>query len=120
MIASFYSVDDENNKIIFKSNYEIKDNTIIFEDKSYENTKIYLYKFKDRLIFKRVGNCNMTLELIEGQALEAYYANELGLEFKFIAKCNKLSLDNNRIDIEYDMILDNDLLSSHKIWIILR
>lgn len=120
MQVFFYSLDNQNNKVSFNTAYKREDNKIIFEDKSIENTVIYLYIYKDKLILERKGSVEMKISFIKNKSIPSYYKNQLGLEFNFIAKCHKLTITENRIDIEYDMILDNDLISSHKIWIIMR
>lgn len=120
MEVFFYSLDNQNNKVSFKSNAEYINNKLVFKDKSIDSTNIHLSISKDKLVLERIGKTEMKLALIENISSEAYYRNEMGLEFNFIAKCHKLNITNNRIDIEYDMILDNELLSSHKIWIIMR
>lgn len=117
MKITFYSLDDEKNKIFFKSEGKKIDNCIIFEDKSYDNTVIKLELYSSSIILNREGNVNMKLILKKNEASECFYQNEMGLEFKFMAFCKDLIIKENRIDIEYDMILDEDILSSHKIWI---
>jgi len=120
MEVFFYSLDNQNNKVSFKSNAEYINNKLVFVDKSIESTVIQLSISSDKLVLERTGNTIMKLAFIENKSSEAYYKNEMGLEFDFIVKCNKLIITDNRIDIEYDMILDKELLSSHKIWIIMR
>ena len=120
MEVSFYSVNDENEKVCFKSLAEKNNNQIIFQDKSLSNTMIYLTILKDKLIFERKGDCNMKIELKNDKKTLGFYSNEIGLEFNFETKCKELIIKDKRIDIQYDMILDNSILSSHKIWIIMR
>lgn len=120
MKVFFYSVDDEENKVSFHSEGAYRDNVLSFEDKTLKNTKINIYIDSNRLIFQREGSVEMKLELIEGQAMPSFYRNDMGLEFEFQAFCHKLDISNNKIDIEYEMILDHNSLSYHKIWIIIR
>lgn len=120
MKVFFYSIDDEENKISYNSEAHYEDDMLVFEDKSYENTKMYLKIDKDRVIINRKGMIIMNLELIGNKKTKGYYQNEIGLEFDFIIDCSNLVITDKRIDISYAMILDNQVLSSHKIWIILR
>ena len=120
MEVFFYSLDNENNKVSYKSNAELSNGKLVFIDKSIESTTIHLSIMKDKLELQRIGNTNTDLVFIENKTTKAHYKNIDGLEFDFLVKCNKLITSLNRIDIEYDMILDNELLSSHKIWIIIR
>lgn len=120
MKVFFYSVDDENNKISYNSEAHYDKNMIIFDDKTYENTKVYLQILNDKVIINRKGMISMNLELAFNKKTKGYYQNEMGLEFEFIADCNYLTISDKRIDASYSMILDGQVLSSHKIWIILR
>lgn len=120
MKVFFYSVDDEENKVSFHTDGLYKDNILSFEDKTLSNTRIHIYIYPDRLIFQREGSVEMKLELIEGQAMSSFYKNDIGLEFEFKAFCHKLKISKDKIDIEYEMILDHNSLSYHKIWIIIR
>ena len=118
MMLTFHSIDDENNKIIFKSEYKKNNNIIIFEDKSVENTMIFLTINEDNIIFERKGNINMKLILHKNIKTQGYYQNELGLDFKFNIITSKLEYNKNKINIGYSMYLDEDLISTHKIWIL--
>lgn len=120
MKVFFYSVDDEENKVSFHSEGIYENNVLSFEDKTLENTRIHIFIYPKRLIFQREGSVEMKLELIEGQAIPSFYRNDLGLEFEFQALCHKLKISKDKIDIEYEMILDHNSLSYHKIWIIIR
>lgn len=118
MKLTFHSIDDENNKIIYKSDYVKNNNTIIFDDKSVENTKVYLEINNDNIIFERKGNINMKINLTLNKKTEGYYQNDIGLDFKFYIVTNKIENNKNKITIEYSMYLDEDLMSTHKIWIL--
>lgn len=118
MQVTFHSIDNENNKIFFKSLASKNDNIISFEDKSTMNTTIFL-EIKDlSIIFIRKGSINMNIELILNNRTPAKYKNEMGLEFDFEVFTNKLIIEKNKITIEYIMFLDNEEISSHKIWIL--
>lgn len=117
MEVTFYSLDDENNKIFFKSKGTKEKNIISFADKSNENTTISLEILDSSITFYRKGNVDMKMILKKNKILDCYYKNQIGLEFNFKVNCKELIIKENRIDMEYDMILDNDIMSSHKIWI---
>lgn len=120
MKVFFYSIDDENNKISFNSLAKIENDYIVFQDKINKKTNIYLKILENKIIINRKGNTIMNLELIQGKKTIGYYKNELGFEIDFIADCSNLMITKSRIDVSYAMILDNQVISSHKIWIILR
>ena len=120
MEVSFYSLDNDNNKIIYKSEYKKINNTIIFKDKSLENTDLYITIENDHLVIKRVGQVTMTFKAKLKEITDVYYKNEMGLEFNFKVKTTSIILKDNRIDLEFLMILDNEVINSHKIWIIIR
>lgn len=120
MIVTFHSLDNDNNKIYFKSEAQIIDDYIVFDDKSIENTKIYLKYNSSSVIFKRVGNTNMSIEYIQDKITTGTYKNELGLEFNFSVDTTSFSIEKDKIIIEYNMYIEKDYISSHKIWILLR
>lgn len=120
MRICFYSVDDDENKVSFQTEGRRDNGKIIFPDKSVPDTVIFLTVTGDRLVLERRGRVSMLLPLQEGKINPASYKNEMGLEFSFAAACRKLRIEENRIDIQYDMIFEDEVQSSHKIWIILR
>lgn len=117
MEITFYSLDDENNKVFFKSKGIKENNIISFIDKSNDNTTILLEQNTSSIIFYRKGDIDMKMILEKNIINSCYYKNQNGLEFDFKVYCKELIIKEKRIDIEYDMILDEDIISSHKIWI---
>lgn len=120
MVVHFYSLDQENQRITYTSEAKIEDNSLVFLDKSVENTTIYIRRLEDKLVFERKGDVQMQMTLILNQKTKAYYKNNFGLEFSFQVECHRLEQKKNRIDLEYTMFLDSDAMSRHKIWIIIR
>ena len=120
MIISFYSIDEELNKVSFKSDAKIVNNSIIFEDKSVKDTIINLEIYDNKIIIDRSGFINTYFEFRLNEFFNTKYKSEEGLEFEFKIFCNLLEIKQNRIDIEYDMILDENIKFHHKLWIILR
>lgn len=120
MKVFFYSIDDDNNKIHFNADGFYEEDFLTFEDKSIPNTKIYLKQENNELIFKRLGFVEMNMRLKHQEKTKAKYKNDMGVEFDFETITKILSYKDNRIDIEYDMILDDKVYSTHKIWIIIR
>jgi uncharacterized beta-barrel protein YwiB (DUF1934 family) len=120
MIVSFYSVDEELNKISYKSDAKRINNSIIFEDKSTKDTIINLEIYDDKIIIDRSGFVNTYFEFRLNETFETKYKSGDGLEFEFKIFCNLLEIKQNRIDIEYDMILDESTTFHHKIWLLLR
>ncbi len=118
MIVSFFSVDEELNRVSFKSEAKQIDNSIIFEDKSAKDTTINLEIYDDKIIIDRVGSVNTFMEFRLNQTFETKYKSDAGLEFDFKIFCNLLEIKQNRIDIEYDMILDEITKFHHKLWIL--
>ena len=117
MIISFYSVDSDNNETKFESELTLIDNTYIFEDKSLENTIINLIVLNDRIIFKRMGNVDMNLKLEKNKITKGNYKNINGLEFDFECHCDILKVDNKNINLGYNLIVDGNTISYHKILI---
>lgn len=120
MIVSFFSVDEELNKVSFKSEAKVINNSIIFEDKSVKDTIINLEIYDDKIIVDRSGNINTYLEFKLNETFNTKYKSNDGLEFEFKIFCNLLEIKQNRIDIEYDMILDESTKFHHKLWFLLK
>lgn len=119
MIVSFFSIDDELNKVTFKSEAKIINNSIIFEDKSVKNTIINLEVYDDKISIDRSGDINTYMEFRLNEYFDTFYKSKEGLEFNFKIFCNLLEIKQKRIDIEYDMILDENTKFHHKIWVLL-
>ena len=79
----FYSLDNENNKVFFRTDFKKIDNKIVFSDKSMENTTIYLTINGNSLVFERKGNTSMMMVLEEGITHSGHYENNTGLFFFF-------------------------------------
>ena len=113
----FYSLDNDNNKVFFRANYEKINNQIVFPDKATENTMIYLTINEDSLIFERKGNTSMTMTLKENIETFGHYESSAGLFFDFSIVTKKLMVLEKRIEIEYTLFILGDVIGTHKIWI---
>ena len=113
----FYSLDNDNNKVFFRADYERKNNQIVFVDKSIENTMIYLTINGNSLIFERKGNTSMTMTLMENIETFGHYESSTGLFFDFSIITKKLMVLDKRIEIEYTLSILGDVIGTHKIWI---
>ncbi len=120
MIVSFYSIDEDLNKIFFKSDAKKINNSIIFEDKSVKDTIINLEIYDDKIIINRTGFVNTYLEFMLNKTFKTKYSSNDGLEFEFNIFCNLLEIKQNKIDIEYDMIIDESMKFHHKLWLLLK
>ncbi len=115
----FYSLDKDSNKVFFRANYEKKDNLIIFQDKSMENTMIYLTINRDSLVFERKGNTSMTMILKENINTPFHYESSTGLFFDFEVKTKVLSIKDNKLELEYSLLDLGDEIQNVKLWITL-
>ncbi len=120
MIVSFNSIDEELNKVSFISLAKKNNESIVFEDKSVKDTIINLEIYDDKVIIDRVGYVNIFLEFRLNSTFKTTYKSNDGLEFDFEIFCNMLDIKQNRIDIEYDMILDDFTKTHHKIWVLMK
>ncbi len=118
MQVTFSSIDDQLNKVRFETDVVIKDNTYYFKDKSTENTDIELTIYQNEVHFKRIGQTQMKLILIENRRTIGHYKNEMGLDFSFYIDCKQLTISKEQIKIQYEMILDKQIKSLHKILLI--
>lgn len=115
----FYSLDKDSNKVFFRTNYIKKDNIIIFQDKSIENTMICLTINSDSLVFERKGNTSMTMILKENIRTPFHYESSTGLFFDLEVKTNKLSIKDNKLEIEYSLFDLSEEIQNVKLWITL-
>lgn len=113
----FHSLDSASNKVFYKTTLKKVDNTLIFSDKTVENTTIYLTIEEDSLLFERKGNITMEMVIKENEESIGQYENINGLMFEFKVKTKKLSILKNNIEMEYALYVDEDEISIHKIWI---
>lgn len=121
MNLTFYSVDSNDEKVVYTTSYkEIDSSTIEFIDKSVENTVINVKKLStSSLLFTRCGKVTMILNLDLNKSTKGYYKNDLGLEFEFSVKTKKIEFINNKYYVEYETNI-NDIISTHKISILLH
>ncbi len=118
MQVLFSSMDDQLNKIRFETDVVVKDNTYYFKDKSTEHTEIELTIHQNEVHLNRVGQTQMKLIFIENRKTMGYYKNEMGLDFSFYIDCKQLTISKEQIKIQYEMILDKQIKSLHKILLI--
>lgn len=115
----FKSIDGLNNEINYTSKYIKENNTYIFDDNTDKNTKINL-EINDEIIFRRIGDTNMLLILNLNRITDGFYSNIRGLEFKFKCKTNELIYENDKLYINYDLFVENELINTQKIWILFK
>ena len=63
----------------------------------------------------RTGDTTMYMLFDIKNITSGSYENIEGLEFSFEIKTTKLEIQNNKIRIDYSMIMDKQVLSSHKL-----
>ena len=115
-MLEFYSIDSDNNEVHYMSLYERQNDLIIFDDKSVENTKVFL-KIGNQFEIFRHGKVDMNFKFNKEKLTQGYYKNELGLEIDFVIKTIKLSFDNNIFNVIYELYYANEKISTHKITI---
>ena len=118
MVITFHSIDNEGNKVFYKSEAKIYDSYIEFDDKTSNNTIIKLSYTASSINIERIGDVNMKLLLLQGKITTSSYSNNMGLKFDFKVKTNELLVKENKLFANYELILDENVISSHKIWII--
>ncbi len=115
MKVNFLSFDENNNKIYFTSDYVKDDNKIVFLDKSTLNTEIHLQIKDKEVVLERIGSTNMQMIFNLKKLTKGFYNNDLGLEFNFQIKCYKLLCRDNKLNVEYDLIMEDGQKHGHKI-----
>ena len=115
MKVSFISIDDEKNKISFSTETIKSDNRYTFQDKTSQNTMIEIEVLEPCVRLTRTGDISMYMLFDLNNITSGSYENKEGLEFEFEIKTDKLEVQNSKIRIDYSMIMDNQVLSSHKL-----
>lgn len=115
MKVKFLSLDDQNEKNYFESDASRSGQDIIFLDKTTPNTTIEFSFLEDSVKMIRTGDVNSFMEFKLNETTKGKYHNLLGLEFDFNVLCTKLEVADNKIRIDYILILDEYIQTNHKI-----
>ena len=115
MKVSFISVDDEKNKINFSTGVIYNDNKYTFVDQTTPNTTIEIEVLGECIRLTRTGDTTMYMLYDLANITSGSYENVEGLEFNFEIKTTKLEIQKTKIRIDYSMIMDKQVLSSHKL-----
>ena len=119
MVVSFLSFDNEKNKISFQAEAKQTEHTLEFEDKSTSNTQMRITVHKNSLIVERIGSINMYLHFCLDKSTLGTYKNQEGLEFSFEVHTKTLTIEKNKFKVSYDMVMEEDILSSHTFQVVL-
>lgn len=112
MILEFLTVvDDIKNKEIIE--YEIVDNKYYLKD---ESNTIFIKNDKS-LICQRNGLVKQNIIFIEKEITKSKFIDSYNIEMNFSIYTEKLIMSDKQIFIKYDLLLDNTIISKHKIWI---
>lgn len=112
MILEFLTVvDDIKNKEIIE--YEIVDNKYYLKD---ENNTIFIKNDK-ALICQRNGLVKQNIIFIEKEITKSKFIDSYNIEMNFSIYTENLIMSDKQIFIKYDLLLDNTVISKHKIWI---
>lgn len=115
MKVSFLSLDDSNNKVNFTTEVVSRDNLYMFNDLSTTNTQIEIEVLDDSLRLIRTGDITMNMLFDLHNQTRGSYKNNEGLEFVFEVLTTRLEITSNKIRIDYEMIMEKETLSKHKI-----
>lgn len=112
MVVTFLSMDKEKNKTRFQSEAFLNENELIFEDKSSPDTKIKLIFLEDSLRLERFGCVNMNMHFCKDKPTLGTYQNKDGLSFDFEVHTKILEIEETKIKVSYDMIVNEEISSS--------
>jgi uncharacterized beta-barrel protein YwiB (DUF1934 family) len=113
--VSFISIDDEKNKISFNTEVSVIDNKYVFTDVTTPNTTIEIEVLGECVRLTRTGDTTMYMLYDTNNITNGSYENIEGLEFNFEIKTTKIEIHKSKIRIDYSMIMDKQVLSSHKL-----
>ena len=119
MLLSFLSFDDQKNKTSFQSDAIQTENSIEFEDKSAKDTRIRITILEDSFLLERRGFIEMQMHFCLDKATQGIYKNKDGLEFDFEVHTKRLTIEKNKLKVNYDMVMDGEILSSHTFQVVL-
>lgn len=120
MKVTFHSLDSNDNKVFFRSTCVKNGNEYRFKDKSAANTEISLSIRGNEVLFSRRGEIEMDLLINPTEKTEGHYKNSMGLLLNFMVTTSLLKIEENRIEMEYSLFFDEEMLSTHKIWVLFR
>ncbi|MDE6047614.1 MAG: DUF1934 domain-containing protein [Anaeroplasmataceae bacterium] len=119
MVVSFLSFDNEKNKTSFQTEAIQNGNIIRFEDKSSIGTQIQITLLEDSFVLDRFGLIEMHLHFCLDKFTKGTYKNTEGLEFDFWVQTSSLAIEKNKLKVNYDMKMDEEILSSHTFQVVL-
>ncbi len=110
----FYSIDSDENEVKYFSPFVRNGNTLLFEDKSTKDTKVFL-TIGENIKIERKGLINMSFLFDLDNLTIGTSENELVLKSEFMIKSYDSLMSNNNITISYDLYLDSEKISGHRI-----
>ena len=119
MLVSFLSFDKDKNKTSFQSEAKQEGNMILFEDKTAPDTQIRISVLEDSILLERLGSIEMFIKLCLDKPTKGTYKNKDGLEFEFLIQTNALTIQKNKIKASYDMVMDQEVISTLTFQVIL-
>ncbi len=109
VVFSMISLDSEDS---FTTIGEIKGNRIIFEDN--EKNKHYVIINNDSIEYYKRGSMSMKYVFdLKYDTLGTYEVD--GNMFEFVIKTNLLNIEENQVMINYDLLLDDELINQSKL-----
>ncbi len=118
MYIKFYSFIDGQKG--FLEGQAIRKNDFIgLEDKENEGYIFFCVK-NHTCHFIRSGIANMELEFDLNKNTVGHYFNNLGLDFNFLVKTKRLEIKEEKIIIEYEYYINNELEQTVKLYLILE
>ena len=120
MNIHFYSFSD-GEKVDFISEYKYENDKYVFDDKTDIGTFISFEILDNyKVNFNRFGKTitNITFDL--NKITKASYDNNNGLAFDFNVKTKRLDIEENKIVVEYDLIIDGAVQSTIKIYLLIK
>lgn len=118
MYLTFKSLDSFGNEIKYETEYKRIENGYIFDDLSVENTTTTLYIKDGNITIERNGDTLSKFNFIINNKTPGFYKNNAGLEINLDIFTKKINLLADKLYLEYDLIVEDDVISSHKIWIL--
>lgn len=120
MKVHFYSIS-ETQKTSYKGDFSFEDGCIVFVDQSTQNTMQSIKIINNqKILLKRTGSTNQKILFDSNKKTIGTYSDELGFDFEFIVDTKNIELTDDKIYIEYDLLIDNINQGTFKIYLLIK
>lgn len=119
MRISFYSFSDDDT-IRLEAEGNQNNNIISFYDKENVLVEYIIDEINGILEIRRTGQVNSSMLFKKGKKTISKYQTVDGLDIDFLVHCHSLNIEKNKIVVEYQLSLDDNIINNYKIWLLIH